>query len=140
MEESVDFAFDSISSTVSVKNQFKDIVHWKGSLNARFLLLTDAPTYKDYENDTLVIDRSGQLSGTFGPIAGQVFGGGSDFAIVSCCVGWNQRAFRTTPTGPELLVSAPFVEDVILRMPNLQLIVATGAYAAELCLRNFDVK
>ncbi len=140
MAETVDFAFERISTTVSVKQKFKDIVHWKGNLSARFLLLIDAPTYKDYGEDGLVIDRENIVGDAFGAIARNVFEDNSDFAIISCCVGWNQRAFRTTPTGPELLVSMPFVEEVILHMPNLELIVATGAYSAELCLRNFNVK
>lgn len=140
MVDTVDFGFDRISATVSVKQQFANIVHWKGSLSARFLLITDAPTYKDYADNVLTIDRDNQLSDAFAPIARRVFETDHDFAIISCCVGWNQRAFRTTPTGPELLVSAPFVEEVILRMPNLKLIIATGAYGAELCLRNFNVK
>ncbi len=140
-EETINFVRTRAITSVPVKEQFKDVVHWKGSLNAEFLIVTDAPTYRDFTEDGLVIDREGKIGAAFSPIFERVFGAGkAQFAIASCCVGWKRHAYRTAPTAPELEVSVPFLEKVILKMPNLKLIIATGPYSAELCLRNFNVR
>ncbi len=139
-DDNVNFAFEHISASVPVQKQFKDIVRWKGTLNARFLVLTDAPVHTDFLEKGLVIDREGEIENAIGPILDRVFDEDRDFVIASCCVGWKRNAYRRTPTAPELEVSIPFVEDLILRMRRLKIIIAVGPYAAELCQRNFNVR
>lgn len=130
--------------SVPVKAQFKDVAKWKGSLSARFLILLDAPSFRDFTETELILDREEKYTEAFAPIINRIFAEDEDetyrqFAVISCCVGWKRNAYRTVPTAPELQVSMPYVEEVIMQMPNLKLIIATGPYSAELCLRNFDV-
>lgn len=137
--ESINFWHARASGSVPVKNEFKDLVHWKGSLNASFLVLTDTPAHTDFTEHALTIDRENKISEAFAPIINRVFGSDAEFAIASCCVGRKRNAWGMVPSAPELDVSVPFLEETILKMPNLVLIIATGPYGAELCLRNFNV-
>ena len=139
-DDNANFNFDRILGSVPVTKQFKDIVRWKGSLNSRFLILTDAPHYTDFTEDALIIDREGKIESAINPILERVFDEDRDYVLASCCVGWKRNAYRNTPTAPELEVSIPFVEELILKMPRLKIIIALGAYGAELCQRNFNVR
>lgn len=143
-DKTINFVRAQALCSVPVKEQFKDVVHWKGRRDAQFLVLTDAPTFRDFTDDSLVIDREEKLAEALTPIFERVYAAEEErdrqFAIASCCIGWKRNAYRSAPTAPELEVSLPFLTEMILGMPRLKLIIAAGPYAAELCLRNFNVR
>ncbi len=115
------------------------IVLWKGNRNARYVILTDTPRREDLRRGR--IDSSGLIEGKFrGIIESLPENCQGDIAIISCIVGWtNDYRQEGVPYSTELHASAHFVESLLLQLPNVQVIIALGQYAAEMCFRRFDV-
>lgn len=127
-------------SSAKVATLFPDgIVRWKGSRKARYVILTDTPQREDLRFGR--IDSNGIIEKKFREIISSLPEKcRGEFAVVSCVVGWtnNYRA-QGVPYLTELEASVPFVERLLLQLPNVEVIIALGQYAAELCFRKFDV-
>lgn len=118
-----------------------NIVKWRGPRDARFLILTDHPLTEDAVAG--IIDSSSELRLRFNSIFNAAFSHAdrprNRYAIASCCVGWSTDEKKHNLTPLELKASSSHVVDLLLAMPKLEMILAVGLYATELCYRNFDV-
>ena len=128
------------TTNVNVMNAFPNgIIKWKGSRNARYVVLTDAPTAADFKVGK--IDSRGTIEEKFREIIDSLpTNCQGELAVISCILGWTDD-YRApgVPRSTELLVSAQYVEELLLQMPNVEVVIALGQYAAELCFRRFDV-
>lgn len=136
-----DIDIDVKTNNVLIQDVFSGgIVKWVGSKDARYVVLVDTPKREDLRSGTL--DSSGKIRRTFSEIIESLpkenQGG---LAVVSCLVGWDSNQYRKegTPYATELDVSVPFLEALLLQLPNLKVIITLGQYATELCFRRFDV-